>query len=207
MTKKMLDFKNIHTLMFIFFFPVILCCLSITCFFAGPVNAQEKGILASAEKIGMSCMYGMAYDPEDAHDFVLVNGFLLFDYEFIWRHVSPDNLKFKVDFSIGSTIEEENDLLISSGFQALYYLEKFETQRFKPYFEAGIGLIYTDYKVVGQGMHLNFNPRAGMGVELKQNYHSQLFFGLRFWHMSNGSLNSENRGSNAVLFVVGSFFE
>lgn len=187
-----------------------VCCASVA-------SAQEKDFFSactedadnifSHARMGVSFMYAVAYDPAGARNFVLINGFLLFDYQRIWKHAASDNLKFKVDFSFGTATEESRDIMLSSGFEALLYLDKLKTKGFKTYVEAGIGIVYTDYKVRGQGLHLNFNPRAGLGIEFKQPHGQSFFVGLRCWHLSNANLHSDNRGSNAVLFIIGKYFK
>ncbi len=179
-------------------FPV-LCLVLLVATVAG---AQD--IPSLKPRAGIGAMAGLAYDPKSARDFVGVNAFLLFDYDRIWGHPAPDSLKFKTELSIGSSLETE-DLILSAGIEALLYLDKLETQRFRPYVEAGIGIAYTDYKVDGQGSNLNFNPRAGIGTEIKIKGNPPIFCCLRLWHLSNANLHSDNRGSNAVVLLIGRY--
>jgi len=72
--------------------------------------------------------------------------------------------------------------------------------------EAGVGIIYTDYQVDGQEYRFNFNPQAGIGMEIKQKNAATWFLGVRFHHISNGGLGSSNRGQNSVVFLAGQYF-
>ncbi|MBI9089304.1 MAG: acyloxyacyl hydrolase [Desulfobacterium sp.] len=167
-------------------------------------DAGAQDLSSLKPRVGIGAMAGLAYDPGSARDFVGVSAFLLFDYDRIWGHQAPENLKFKTELSIGSSLNTE-DLILSSGIEALLYLDTLETQRFRPYVEAGIGLAYTGYRVDGQGLNLNFNPRAGIGTEIKIKGHPPLFCSLGLWHLSNGNLHSDNRGSNAVVLLIGRY--
>jgi len=169
------------------------------------VRAQDL-FYSENPRLGIGAMAGLAYDPLDARDFLALNALLLFDYDRVWGHKAPENLKFKAEFSVGSTTEPE-DLILSSGIAALLYLDQFETKWFRPYVEAGIGIIYTDYKVDGQGLNLNFNPRAGVGTDIKIKGDASFYCGLSLWHLSNGNIDSDNRGSNAVVLLFGRYFD
>lgn len=89
---------------------------------------------------------------------------------------------------------------------ALYFLDFLRSERFRPYVEAGIGLIYTDFQVKGQGLRINFNPQAGVGTEINLGEGKPWFAALRLHHFSNGNLYKDNRGVNSVLIQVGRFF-
>ncbi|WP_080799063.1 acyloxyacyl hydrolase [Desulfamplus magnetovallimortis] len=191
------------------------------------VSEASPRILISDSQTAIGFQYGMAYDPDRADDFVSVNGFMLFDYERIWGHAAPDNLKFKIDFTIGTNVDDNMDssgLILSSGFEALLYLKKFEKHTFLsnnffyyigdfflkynvfPYVEAGVGIIYTEHQIEGQGLHFNFNPRAGIGAEYRIPGKRPFFAELKLWHLSNANLHKDNRGINALLFMVGKYF-
>lgn len=89
---------------------------------------------------------------------------------------------------------------------ALYYLEGFSYKSFRPYIEGGIGVIYTDFKVDGQGLRFNFNPQMGIGTEFKVGSDTTFFTALRLHHISNGGLNHENTGISSVTVSLGRFF-
>ena len=72
--------------------------------------------------------------------------------------------------------------------------------------EGGIGVIYTDFQVEGQGLRFNFNPQLGIGAEFPRESKKPYFAALRLHHISNAGLDDENRGINSVVFMVGRFF-
>ena len=95
-------------------------------------------------------------------------------------------------------------MITSANILAQYYLGG-GSGRFRPYVEAGIGLIYTDFQVEGQGLRFNFNPQAGLGCDLRTGGGVVWFTNLRLHHLSNGGLYDDNRGINSVLVQVGRY--
>lgn len=168
--------------------------------FAPDAAAQEV-----PDRYGLGVSLGHAYDP-DQIDFVQFSGFALFDYDRVWRHPAPEALRFKIEANAGVTTAPHVRAMVSANMFACYYLEPLSTVRLKPYAEAGIGLIYTDFRVSGQGWRVNFNPQAGVGTEIAAGDGPPWFAALRLHHLSNGGLYHENRGVNSVVLTVGRFF-
>ena len=186
-------------------------CLLITAlvifYCSGSLSAQSNEGYAPTES-GIFLNSGYTYDPSDGAIFSQISLFRLYDYDRIWKHKAPDNLRFKVEGSVGSAFLDDNDVkfIANAGILALLYLDRFETDRIKPYLEAGIGVIYTDYRVTGQDYRFNFNPQAGIGIEFKREGNQNRFVSLRMHHISNGGLGSLNRGQNSIVFAFGQYF-
>ncbi len=143
---------------------------------------------------------GTAHDWSDMR-FVLASWQALYDYETIWPQKAPDALGVRFEANLGTATGTEFSgarLVASGNVLAVYDLAPRGTSRFVPYVEAGIGLIYTDFEREGQGLRLNFNPVAGVGVRM-----GSTFLTLRVHHLSNGGLDDENRGINSVVFGLG----
>ena len=153
---------------------------------------------------GIGINYGFSYDPDESKDFVQATAFALFDYDAVWPHRAPESLRFKVEGSAGGTTEYR--AIASANIMALYFVETLRKKHWRPYVEAGIGLIYTDDRVQGQGWRINFNPQAGIGTEWQPTGGTPWFFALRLHHLSNGDLYKENRGINSVVLSAGQFF-
>ena len=169
----------------------------------------EKGLAEEAEpptRYGLAIAGGNTYSPENDITFALLSGFILFDYEKVWHHKAPEPLRFKVEFNAGVTTRPETRAVISSGILALYYLRSLTTNVLRPYVEGGIGIIYTDFQVKGQGLRFNFNPQMGIGTEFKTSSNVTLFSALRLHHISNAGLHHENRGINSVVLMLGRYF-
>jgi hypothetical protein len=187
------------------FWLALICCLLISIF--------PKDILAGGDsaddvpnRYGLATIIGNTYDPTGNIGFALLSGFALFDYDKIWHHAAPAPLRFKLEASIGSTWTKEKEFMASAGIFALYFLDRFAGHGFRPYVEGGIGGIYTEWKVEGQGSHLNFNPQMGIGTEFSIGSGPPFFTAVRLHHISNADLKDDNRGVNSIVFVVGRFF-
>jgi len=157
-------------------------------------------------RYGLSVNIGNTYDPSGDTGFVLLTGFALFDYDKIWPHAAPEALRFKVEASAGSTWTKDKDFMASASIFALYYLDRLAKGSWRPYVEGGIGGIYTEWKVDGQGSHLNFNPQLGIGTEFTAGPAATYLVALRLHHISNAGLKEDNRGANSIVFVIGRFF-
>lgn len=152
---------------------------------------------------------GATYDPsEDDISFLQFSLFKLYDYDAVWKHSAPDNLRFKIEGSMGCAYIHENDarIVANIGIMALLYLDKFESKSYRPFLEAGIGGIFTDFQVAGQDYRFNFNPQAGIGIEFKRTHAPNRFLTLRAHHVSNGGIGSSNRGLNSIAILFGQFF-
>ncbi|MCA1794200.1 MAG: acyloxyacyl hydrolase [Desulfobacteraceae bacterium] len=157
---------------------------------------------------GMSVNLGYTYDPADKIWFGQVSLFMLYDYDRIWPHKAPEALRFKVEGSFGGSHLEQGDIRFNAGINifALYYLTDFETDSLRPYVEAGIGGMFTDYQVTGQDYRFNFNPQAGIGIEFKKDNFPPYFLSLRLHHLSNAGIGDTNRGLNSVVCMFGRYF-
>jgi hypothetical protein len=137
----------------------------------------------------------------------MLTGVALYDYDRIWPHKAPEPLRFKVELTAGlATIDSDEHFAASIGAMALYFLDKFSNDRYKPYAEAGIGLIYTGFRVEGQGLNINFNPQLGLGIEIIKNSKRSYFVNIRLHHLSNAGLDENNRGVNSVMLMLGMYF-
>ena len=96
--------------------------------------------------------------------------------------------------------------MVSVGMMALYYLEFISSPRLNPYIEGGVGVIYTDFQVEGQGLRFNFYTPIGIGTEFKADSGPPYFGAVRLMHISNAGLHEDNRGMNSVLILIGRFF-
>jgi len=159
-----------------------------------------RGEVAHERAFGLYA--GTAYDWSDMQ-FFLASWQALYDYEAISPHEAPDALGIRFEGNLGTATGTEFSgarLVASGNVLAVYDLASCETSKFIPYVEAGIGLIYTDFQREGQGLRLNFNPVAGVGVRM-----GSTFLTLRAHHLSNGELDDENRGINSVVLGFGMY--
>jgi len=177
--------------------------LFLACWLAGAAGAEPPPLEPTRYATAVSL--GTTYDPVGDIEFALVSGVALFDYDAVWPHRAPEPLRFKLEATAGVTTAPATRAIASTNIFALYYLEGLSAGSWVPYGEAGVGLIYTDYRVKGQGLRFNFNPQAGLGVEYRPASGPPWYAAFRLHHLSNGDLYHENRGVNAVLLTVGRY--
>jgi lipid A 3-O-deacylase len=185
---------------------ITLVLFIIALIWSDKVCAQENKDKYAATRYGLSLTTGKTYDPTNNINFYMISGFALYDYEKVWKHNAPEQLMFKVEGSIGAAHDQKTRLVTSMNIFALYYLDIFKTDKLKPYVEGGIGIIYTDFQVRGQGLRINFNPQLGIGTEIKTEHDNTYYLSLRLHHISNGGIDDENRGINSVMVMLGYFF-
>ena len=157
-------------------------------------------------RYGMAAVVGNTFDPDDDISFVQLSGFIMWDYDKVWRHWAPESLRFKVEGTAGLTTSPKTRGMVSVGMMALYYLEFISNHRLSPYIEGGIGVIYTDFQVDGQGSRFNFNPQIGIGTEIQSDSGPPFFGSVRLSHISNAGLHDDNRGVNSIILMIGRFF-
>lgn len=162
--------------------------------------------LTNPEQTGVAVVLGSSYDPDPTFGFAQVNLMALYDYEQIMPHRAPEPLRFKLEGSLGVADSSRARVLASANFFAFYYLRKLETKVFRPYVEAGAGLAYGDFQVDGQGLRFNFNPQAGIGAEWLSAAGRRWYSAVRAYHLSNSGLHRDNRGINAVTWMLGFSF-
>lgn len=170
-----------------------------------PASAQDGSTEEIPDRYSLGLTLGTTYDPEDDIRFLLLTASAIYDYDKVWPHRAPAALRFKVEANVGGSFRPDLDLMASAGILALYYFDPFTGQGIKPYIEGGIGLIYTQHRVEGQGLHVNFNPQIGFGTEFACGSDATCFAAVRLHHISNGGIDDDNRGVNSVVFVIGKF--
>lgn len=185
---------------------VILCTLFLT--LTGFVSATTPAVAGwrEPERLGFAVYGGSGYDPGNQVRYALLTASVLYDYDSIWPHRAPEALRFKVEASLGTGGNGDAERLVAgAGFLALYYLDRLTTATFRPYGEAGTGLIYTDFQVPEQGLRVNFNPRFGLGCEFGGGGRPW-FAAVHAHHISNSGLHEDNRGINSLLLQFGRTF-
>jgi len=164
---------------------------------AGSAVAQE-----SSPRYGMALLGGQAYDP-DRFGLVILQGNVQLPYDQVFWHAAPDSLFFKGEFSLGMTTDGRDRVLAAVNMMAVKYVETISSATWKPYLEGGIGVVYTDFRVKGQGLRFNFNPQIGAGADLRMAHGREISVGVRLHHLSNADLHRDNRGINSILLMTG----
>ncbi len=191
--------------------PALIIALAIMtlCVVRGPVLAQQTDDVQYKvpHRYGMALSFAQGVALPDNYGMALLTLVGLFDYDRVWPHSAPDYLRFKVELTAGSTTWPEGGrAVVAANILALFYLDFMATPSLRPYAEAGIGGIYTDFQVDGQGSRINFNPVAGIGLEFPTESGPDWFASLRASHFSNAFLNKHNQGVNTFTTMVGAYF-
>ncbi len=153
-----------------------------------------------------SLSYGLDYDDEPHVDWLLLSYQTVYDYSDVWVHPTPENLKIKFEAAVGCRLRTSVRTVASVGMFAHYYLKWLETDRFRPFIDGGIGIIYTDFQRPHQGLRWNFNPRFSIGTDIKRDGKPPYYIALRAHHVSNAGIDEDNVGINSVLLVIGKYF-
>lgn len=118
----------------------------------------------------------------------------------------PKWLHYQWELHAGAVHHDKWRAMISGNVMAQYAFDGLGGHRFRPYAEFGMGIIYTDFQIRGQGLRFNFNPQAGIGSDVHINASCQGFIRLRWHHLSNASLHDDNTSVDSVLLMIGKYF-
>lgn len=162
--------------------------------------------LQSPQQTGVAVSLGSSYSPQPTFSYAQLSYLALYDYQQIMPHAAPESLRIKLEASLGVADDSRLRALGSLNFFAFYYLRNLSRGSFKPYLEAGAGVIFSDFQVAGQGLRFNFNPQAGIGAEWQVESGQRWFSALRAQHISNSELHKDNQGINAVAVQLGIYF-
>lgn len=178
------------------------------------LSAQGGFLGPGPSRYGMAGVWGKTFDPVTDIHFFQVAGTAFWDYDPIWRDWAPESMKFKIEGSAGAAYAPKTRVMASLSMVAHYELDFLAGDRLTPYLEGGLGVAYTDFQVKdpeppyeNQGSRINFNPIIGIGLDFKRNKAERYFAAFRLSHISNADLDSENRGVNSILFLVGRYFD
>jgi hypothetical protein len=169
-------------------------------------SGAEAAIPLEETRRALAVSIGTTYDPVGDIRMLLLHHVWLIDYDRVMPHLAPAALRFKTEATLGLTDGDPCRAIASANMLAFHYLDWPHLPATRLYGEAGIGLIYTDFRVEGQGLRFNFNPVFGGGLEFRTDDGRSWSCALRFHHLSNADLHHENRGINSVLLQFGLFY-
>jgi len=179
---------------------VLLALLSLPALSQAEESVWNKAHWAATANLANS------YSPGNEIQFGQLGLSAEWNYAQIWAHRAPQKLKFKLEGAAGLASTPHCRAIISANMLAVYPLEPLTCCGLRPFIEAGIGLIYTDYQIEDQGLRINFNPLLGIGGEFSSLNGQRWFVSARLHHVSNGELHRDNHGINSVMFQVGRYF-
>jgi len=178
----------------------------------GVVAVQEfVAAPAKADMLGNGPVLLTGYSPDQdargrARDLALLS------VGWRWHFAGPDFLdnflaKAKTDFSwsveplVGGIFGDSNAFEASVVPYARF--APLGWTNVVPYFEGGIGVIFTTLHNYGLGSEIQFSDNAGIGVTFGSDDGLRWSIGYRFRHISNAGLwGHQNQGLNAHFLVI-----
>jgi lipid A 3-O-deacylase len=162
--------------------------------------------LGRPQRSGTAVSLASSYDPNFNNSLMLAAVSAIYDHGLLWDNIRSGTKFFKLEGSAGVLLRPELRTVTSMNMLAMYYPAVLQNSIFRLYLEAGIGAIYTDYRVHDQAYRHNFNPQLGIGTEVRQLDGTTLFVAMRLHHVSNGGINHDNQGVNSLLFQIGKYY-
>ncbi|NTU60649.1 MAG: acyloxyacyl hydrolase [Deltaproteobacteria bacterium] len=170
---------------------------------AGAADAVER----LPDRWGLAFSNARSVNPPLGVEFTTISYIRDLDHGYVWHNDGPPALRFRAELTAGVANTPEFRTLVAANIIAVRYLDFLAGAMVRPYLEGGIGLIYTDFRVNGQGLRFNFDPQCGFGFEMKASPDTSVFVESRWHHISNAHLNHDNRGINSVIFTTGVLFK
>ncbi len=100
----------------------------------------------------------------------------------------------------------EPDNRYAFGLSALLRYNFWTGSRVTPFFDAGGGIMWTDFGLPEQGSKFNFQVQGGPGLHVHLSQRTAITVQYRFHHISNAHTDVPNFGINSSLFLVGATF-
>jgi lipid A 3-O-deacylase len=173
--------------------PILLCWFS--------AYAKETGLSRGPVKWGLGICGGENWSPDTSNvDLISIHVSALFDRDPFFPYKPARRIRWLLEMQTGSTIHQPRRFFTSAGMLVRAQIEPAPWAI--TYALAGIGIIYTDFQVKGQGLRINFNPQLGVGMDIKNKF----YFQIRWNHISNGGLHKDNTGVNHWVVLTGIYF-
>lgn len=172
--------------------------------------SNQGGMRAGLQDIELILGYGKAHaifgTQDDRRQYVILNprwGIFLTDVV----GKIPYKGALELLFEPIAMFQFEPEKRYAVGLSALFRYNFWTGSKVTPFFDAGAGILQTDFGLPEQGSNFNFQPQVGVGLHLLLQSGTALTFQYRFHHISNASIADPNLGINSSLFLIGiSFF-
>ena len=119
-----------------------------------------------------------------------------------WEYFIVDGFAFTPELKLWGFFQEEKDAF--GGSLDLLFAWHFIRQDTWSFFvDGGVGLLGTTANVPSGGSEFNFTPQAGVGVTFDIGNNNRWVVGVRWHHISNAGLYSDNPGRDSVYVYTG----
>lgn len=119
-----------------------------------------------------------------------------------WEYFIVDGFAFAPELKLWGFFQDGGDAF-GGGLDLLFEWHFLRYDTWSIYGDAGVGLLGTTRNVPINGSEFNFTPQAGFGVTWDIGNDNRWFIGVRWHHISNAGLYSDNPGRDSVLVYTG----
>ena len=119
-----------------------------------------------------------------------------------WEYFIVDGFAFAPELKLWGFFQDGGDAFGGS-LDLLFEWHFLRYDTWSIYGDAGVGLLGTTRNVPINGSEFNFTPQAGFGVTWDIGNDNRWFIGVRWHHISNAGLYSDNPGRDSVYIYTG----
>jgi lipid A 3-O-deacylase len=156
---------------------------------ASPSAAQEPFI----DHYGLSAGFSSNFHPSTRVQMWFLTPYVSHDFGNHWQG--------RLEAFLGMTQIPEQRAALGLTPLAAYDLKAFSLPQW--FVEGGVGLFYTDIRVPGFGSNWVFSPQIGLGRNFQIDANHAFQVKLRYHHLSNAYLSSNNTSIDSLMILVG----
>ncbi|MDG2292716.1 MAG: acyloxyacyl hydrolase [Phycisphaerales bacterium] len=119
-----------------------------------------------------------------------------------WEYFIADGFAFAPELKMWGFFQEGEDAFGVS-LDLLFEWHFIRHDTWSIYGDAGVGILGSTKNVPIDGSEFNFTPQAGLGICWDVGEGNRWFVGVRWHHISNASLYSNNPGRDSILVYTG----
>jgi lipid A 3-O-deacylase len=119
-----------------------------------------------------------------------------------WEYFIADGFAFAPELKLWGFFQDGGDAFGGS-LDLLFEWHFIRHDTWSIYGDAGVGLLGSTKNVPINGSEFNFTPQAGLGFTWDIGEGNRWFAGVRWHHISNAGLYSDNPGRDSVLVYTG----
>lgn len=188
---------------------VFLLFLLFVCSLAGPFSADAGSSDTSHDNWALLSGYGQSFpgfgdttQRVETIDIIPRYNYLIFDNIGSGWYRGFHSVLLELPVSV--IVSPDVSTMIGVNFLASYTFTA--SQQWQPYLFAGGGPVYSFADIPGMGADLNGNYQFGIGIKPNWGTAYQLFFELRYHHVSNAGTEDPNEPLNSIKFLLGVTF-
>ncbi|MBM43904.1 MAG: hypothetical protein CMJ36_02675 [Phycisphaerae bacterium] len=159
-------------------------------------SAEPVPTFASEGSQRWSLLGGWGVDIKHDHDQEIAFGLK-------WEYFIVDTFAFAPELKLFGFFQDDGGDAFGGGLDLLFAWHFVRHDTWSIYADAGVGLLGTTDEVPPGGSEFNFTPQAGLGVTWDVGNNNRWFVGVRWHHISNAGLYSDNPGRDSIYVYTG----